>query len=233
VRETVVEAAQLTRLPGGRGKDLLVRGGATLRGLDLSGMRWSQLWLQDGAPGRNGLLPRALRSRRGLLVFEGCTFDGLDVRHLDVGRSRFVGCSFRDVSIGLAVRGGHFIDCIFSGQWNGNFYANPDNGDVARVTQVRGNDFTGVSGISFYGGVPWDANRFDIGRHVLIRRGGPGWEAVKATAAADPDLATTVSSLEGHGPMGYDQDWQLAEREHCTPRTWRTLLEHCVGPGDR
>ena len=211
-----------------------MEGGATLRGLDLSNMRWSHMRLHDGAPAINDVIPRPLRSRRGLLVFEDCVLDGLRVRHFEPWRARFVRCSFRDVKIGYVMAGGHFIDCIFSGEWNGNFHREAPTGDVDRVAQITGNDFTGVTGIAFYGGVPWQSNRFDIGgRHVLIRRHGPGWEAVKAAARHDRQLAIIVSSLEGHGPMGYAQDWQLEDRAFCLPETWQILLEHCVSPEDR
>ena len=115
-----------------------------------------------------------------------------------------------------------------------HFHREPPAGDVDRGAQITGNDFTGVTGIAFYGGVPWQSNRFDIGgRPVLIRREAPGWEAVKAAAQNDRQVTITLSSLEGHGPMGYAQDWQLEDRAFCSPETWQILraLREPGGPG--
>jgi hypothetical protein len=73
-----------------------------------------------------------------------------------------------------------------------------------------------------------DENRFDVGgRHLLLQRGGSGWQKAVERGRKDPLVAREVSSLEGQGPFGYSQDWQVYSYE-TSPEMFHIDGEHGV-----
>jgi hypothetical protein len=215
-----------------KGSRLEIDGAGVVRGADLSGLRFSEINITHRGPVLNEVLPRRLKIGRegaSLPVFENCNFGGMRTTAFDPGIARFRNCRFKDVKVKSVMGHAHFIDCVFSGEWEGIFTANPDPTDPVTRVQITGNDFTQASGMSFQGGVSWKNNLFDLGgRHVIVRVHGPGWNRLVQKAESDPDLAELVSSLLGRGPDYIGQDWSLEEKAYWTEDRWEFLLTHCA-----
>ncbi|GAB4082111.1 hypothetical protein GCU67_19545 [Modestobacter muralis] len=210
--------------------DVDVRGGGVVQGVDLSG--WTTPWLRfaDATGLLDEVLPRPLKpSRVGkqIPVFVDCDFSGLTCARFDPGIARFVRCSFEDtqVAANLGKFSAHFEDCRFSGTWEANFDTEPARRDPARRVSIRGNDFTGCSGFAVQGGVPRQANTFDPDLHVVLWRGGPGWDLAVRLARQDVSLGNHVTSMQGLGPFYLRQDWVVLDQESVDGESWRQLHE--------
>jgi hypothetical protein len=156
----------------------------------------------------------------GRLTDADCT--GLRVRHFFPWQSRFVECTFHDVDVVVALGAMHndVLGCSFSGSWEGNFSARRGR----RRFRVEGNDFSGVRGVSFFSGVDWRVNRFDLGgAHLILTRRTAGSDVVRRLADRSPTLDVTAASLPGEGPIGFDQDWVLLARDIVNPDGWDEL----------
>jgi hypothetical protein len=211
--------------PGG---EVRVEGGGVVRGADLSNWKVSWLLFVDATTALNEVLPRPLkRGRAGHEIpqFVDCDFSGLTCPAFDPGIARFVRCRFEnvDVKLNLGTASAHFEDCVFSGRWAGNFDARPDVRDPARQAVIRGNDFTGCREIGLQGGVDRTANTFESSRHLVLWRGNPNWARIREIAEADTFLRNVVTSIEGHGPFGFGQDWAVLNCELVEDDLWARL----------
>ena len=210
---------RLAELSTRRGRELTIVGPGTARGLDLTLLQFATITVDN----RRGLSAKA--------AFVDCDFSGLRTTALDAGNSTFVRCQFTDVHVkmSLVVTQARFLDCTFAGQWEANFTA----GSRWRP-RVQGNDFTHATGMAFYGGVDPYANRFDLcARHLILRRDRECWQAALALVRdGHPWLGMRLSSLRGEGPIGYDQDWTLLERDDFAADEWKRLCadQHDPGP---
>ncbi len=220
--------------PSGR---VVVEGAGVLRSLDFTGWNTDELILSDRTGLWSEILPRPLkpaRAGRDIPLFMNCDFSGMSCSAFNPGIARFVGCRFIDVRIEVALgtMRAHFEECRFTGTWEGNFDARPATRDPAPRVSVRGNSFVGCTGFGLQGGIARSDNTFDPLRHVIIERGGRGWEGVCTLARHDVDLAALVSSLEGRGPFNTGQDWLLVEKGHWSDDLWARLRE-ATGSADR
>ena len=207
-----------------------VRGGGVVQGVDLSG--WTTSWLRfsDSTGLLDEVLPRRFKpSRVGkqVPVFVDCDFSGLTCPAFDPGIARFVRCRFEDTRVvaNLGALSAHFEDCRFSGTWEANFDADPAARDPARRVSIRGNDFTGCSGFAVQGGVPRQANTFDPDLHVVLWRGGPGWDLAERLAPQDVSLGNYVTSVQGLGPFHLRQDWVVLQEESVDEESWHQLRD--------
>ncbi len=210
-----------------RTQDLTITGEGVIRDLDLTGLTVDHVRFRDGLPGTNMLLPRALRrARRHALTFVDCDFSGMQTRWLAPQSCRFVRCRFEELDVRGGLINAHFVSCTFSGLFELNPSARPDGADPHRAVEVAGNDMARATGFSFYDGVPREANRFDLGRSQLILdRRRPYWDELRAWAAErDAELLRDITSLEGRGPFGYNQPWQILHRQFQQQQTWAHLL---------
>ena len=209
-------------------EDLCLEGPGTYQGLDLTGVtaRHFRMLSPLISSWVNYVLPRPLKRAPALMTFEDCDFSGLRTRWFEPGSTRFVRCVFLDVHIKSSLVNAHFIDCVFQGVWDGNISASADAADPMAHVDVAGNDFRRLAGVNFYDGVRADKNTFDDGgSQLIVRRGGPGWMQVKALATSTGgDLQTVVSSLEGRGPVSFDQDWQLLHSADYQQEKWAALV---------
>jgi len=104
-----------------------------------------------------------------------CNFDNIQVKNLNIGRARFINCSFLDVKLKeFKLIAGDLIGCRFSGQME-NVQINAKPGKLAyiygeRLNIVRQNDFTGVefSDVEFRYGVDLAMQQFPQGPDYLI-----------------------------------------------------------------
>jgi hypothetical protein len=114
-------------------------------------------------------------------VFRRCRFDGADLRHFNVGQSRFEECSFRKARIDKWFSFmAEFIDCTFEGKLNEcTFYGIPSGFGLDRLNplrernEFRGNDFSRaeLTWCAFRHEIDIDAQRWPSGERYLILRG--------------------------------------------------------------
>lgn len=169
-----IDAKGLTSRPRWTNVDtVVIRGGCSIRGLDFTNWVCREVIFLPAVSPLRAALPRSLsRLKAGvdIPVFEDCDFSGMRTR-LEPWVSRFKRCVFDDVSVSGALMEAHFVDCTFSGLWEANFTAEANPLDPERVVEIRGNDMRRLTGMSFFGGVPLDANTLDEGgAHLIVRR---------------------------------------------------------------
>lgn len=218
---------QLGRKPRG---EVTVEGGGVIHGADLSNWQVSWLLFVEAPSLLREVLPRPLkpgRVGRDIPLFVECDFSGLTCPAFDPGIARFVRCRFENVNVklNLGTAHAHFEDCNFSGRWEGNFDARPGTRDPAKRVVIRGNDFTGCREFSLQGGVDRTANIFDPSLHLVLWQGDPNWEHIRGIAEQDGFLRNVVSSIEGHGPIGLGQDWEVLNREMVAEDVWTRLCQ--------
>jgi len=145
------------------------------------------------------------------------------VGHFNAWNSVFRECSFEDVdvTVGLGMMNTDLIGCSFSGNWSGNISAVRGR----RRLRVEGNDFSRISGVEFYGGVDWRANRFDVGgSQLILQKGAVVHPTVRRLASELPYFGLQVQSLTTGQPFGYSQDWLLLERGGFSVNQWDALV---------
>lgn len=218
--------------------DVIVVGGGVVKGVSFAGAKWRSLQIGDTLPLSTLALHalRLLRTKRHIAVFEDCDFSGVRTTGFDPGISRFIRCKFSDVRIKpqFVLTHAHFIDCTFSGEWEGNFSAESTVDDPARKVSIIGNDFRGCSGMDFHDGVPLEENQFDIGgRHVVVRRDGPGWGAVVERSRSDQELRIEVGSLISEQHSKNQQNWVLFHRSITSPDLWQFLVREVLEGAER
>lgn len=196
-------------------------------GTSLRGIRADEITILDSLPGVNALLPRPFKRRRGRPVYRQVDFSGLATNSLNIYAVVFIECLFLEVHVRTPLpTQAHFIDCRFSGEWDGVFWSETMALDPAPKTIITGNDFRGLRGTRFIGGVELDGNRFSHGAdQFILHTGSAHWREVVSLAKHDEFLARQVSSLQGLGPIGYQQDWCVMDKEYLTPRVWAELVE--------
>jgi hypothetical protein len=214
------------------GRHLRILGGGLVRGADLSGLRWTSIEIIDEVPEVAGFLPGVLFRRHvvhSVATFEDCDFSGLRCTGFAPGIARFVRCHFDDVRVRcypVHLRA-HFVDCTFSGEFEGNFSGERNQWDPERRPVVRGNDFRRLQGANFFD-IPGDLdNHFDEGgEQLVVRRGGRGWSTITARADRE-EIRWLINGTKGWRA----QHWQMYERKNTNPQLWGFLRHHVTGAG--
>lgn len=119
-----------------------------------------------------------------------CNFDGLRVRYMHGGYTRFVRCTFRNVDLReWYAWSTELIDCVFSGRLRGGIFSGTIPEDDQSVVRRRKNEFHGndfsamrLEGVDFRGGVDLSQQKLPNGPEYLYL---PDAEAAVRRARSD------------------------------------------------
>lgn len=226
--ERVTPYDDLVNVPR-KGSALLVQGGrAAVHQTDLSDFDYDTITLVCVGSSADVFLPRVIRRRLGSPppTFTDCVFDGLSCRWLDLGHARFVRCSFDNVRVKAASPvTAHFLDCNFSGIWEGNFSAEASSGDVVSRVTFLGNKLTNLYGADFEGGISLHENDIlrDDGTQLVVTTTSPWLPEAYAAAVGDSFTSNRLSSLIGRGPLYIGQDWLILHQDETDEAVWNRL----------